>query len=220
MFPQVGAGGQVALIDASQLEQKVDVKGEGEETEITLNEEQLQQLQAGGILTDQDGLQQILASNEDGSQQLIQFVTGEDGTIYQVAGKNEQGTKTMDNPTIAIMDWMRYQRHTYFKWFPFPISSHLQLGQTILIAQGTDGEQQCVYVADDSEGLGIEDASNGVLAVDGSLVGESLTPIKMIQSVRLTKDRIKIVCLSRQSFSQSLGSKCRRATAATAAISR
>lgn len=39
---------------------------------------------------DQDGLQQLLATTDDG-QQLIQFVTGEDGTIYQVAGKNEQG---------------------------------------------------------------------------------------------------------------------------------
>lgn len=45
-------------------------------------------------------------------------------------------------------------------------------GQTILIAQGADGEQQCVYVAEDGDDLGMEDGSNGVLAVDGSLVGE------------------------------------------------
>lgn len=77
---QVGAAGSsVALIDASHLEQNLgELKKEGDD--ITLNEEQLQQLQqAGGIVTDQDGLQQILAANEDGSQQLIQFVTGEDG---------------------------------------------------------------------------------------------------------------------------------------------
>lgn len=76
---QVGASGSsVALIDASHLEQNLELKKEGDD--ITLNEEQLQQLQqAGGIVTDQDGLQQILAANEDGSQQLIQFVTGEDG---------------------------------------------------------------------------------------------------------------------------------------------
>lgn len=130
---QVGASGSgVALIDASHLDQS-DIKKEGDD--IVMNEEQLQQLQqSGGIVTDQEGLQQILAANEDGSQQLIQFVTGEDGTIYQVAGKNEQG-------------------------------------QTILIAQGADGEQQCVYVAaEDSDALGLDDANNGMLSIDGNLV--------------------------------------------------
>lgn len=89
-------------------------------------------------MTDQDGIQQILATTDDGQQQLIQFVTGEDGTIYQVAGKNEQG-------------------------------------QTVLIAQGADGEQQCVYVAaEEGEGLiAGEDVSNGLMAVDGSLVEDS-----------------------------------------------
>lgn len=128
------AGQSVALIDASHLEQNVnEIKKEGED--IVMNEDQLHQLQqSGGIVTDQEGFQQILAASEDGSQQLIQFVTGEDGTIYQVAGKNEQG-------------------------------------QTILIAQGADGEQQCVYVAaEDSEALGLDDTNNGVLSIDGSLV--------------------------------------------------
>lgn len=128
------SGSSVALIDTTQLEQSVsEIKKESED--IVMNEEQLQQLQqAGGIVTDQDGIQQILAASEDGSQQLIQFVTGEDGTIYQVAGKNEQG-------------------------------------QTILIAQGADGEQQCVYVAaEDSEALGLDEANNGVLSIDGNLV--------------------------------------------------
>lgn len=60
-------------------------------------------------LSDDAGLQQLLAAQEDGQPLLV---TGEDGTIYQVAGKNEQG-------------------------------------QTILIAQGGDGDQQCVYVASD-----------------------------------------------------------------------
>lgn len=71
----------------------------------------------------------------DDGQQLIQFVTGEDGTIYQVAGKNEQG-------------------------------------QTVLIAQGADGEQQCVFLAaEDSDGLlGAEDVGNGLMTVDGQLV--------------------------------------------------
>lgn len=124
-------GSSVALIDASQLEQSVnEIKKEGED--IVMNEEQLQQLQQSGVITtDQEGLQQILASHEDGTQQLIQFVTGEDGTIYQVAGKNEQG-------------------------------------QTILIAQGADGEQQCVYVAaEDSDALGLDDANNGAMTLNG-----------------------------------------------------
>lgn len=127
-------GSSVALIDATQLEHNVnEIKKENED--IVMNEEQLQQLQqAGNIVTEQDGLQHILAGSEDGNQQLIQFVTGEDGTIYQVAGKNEQG-------------------------------------QTILIAQGADGEQQCVYVAaEDSEALGLEETNNGVLSIDGNLV--------------------------------------------------
>lgn len=90
------------------------------------------------MATDQDGLQQLLATTDDGQQQLIQFVTGEDGTIYQVAGKNEQG-------------------------------------QTVLIAQGADGEQQCVYVAaeDGDALLGGDDVGNGLLTVDGNIVDGS-----------------------------------------------
>lgn len=49
------------------------------------------------------------------------IVSGEDGTIYQVAGKNAEG-------------------------------------QTILIAQGVDGEQQRVYVAACDDDLGLESA--------------------------------------------------------------
>lgn len=127
----LGHGSSVALIDASQLEQNAnEIKKEGED--IVMNEEQLQQLQQSGVITtDQEGLQQILAAHEDGTQQLIQFVTGEDGTIYQVAGKNEQG-------------------------------------QTILIAQGADGEQQCVYVAaEDSDALGLDDANNESMTLNG-----------------------------------------------------
>lgn len=135
MLSQVDASGQsLSLINASHLEHNInEIKKEGDD--IVMNEDQLHQLhQSGGIVTDQEGFHQILAASDDGSQQLIQFVTGEDGTIYQVAGKNEQG-------------------------------------QTILIAQGADGEQQCVYVAaEDSEALGLDDANNGVLSIDGSLV--------------------------------------------------
>lgn len=53
-------------------------------------------------------IQQVM-TNEDGTPLLV---TGEDGTIYQVAGKNAEG-------------------------------------QTILIAQGADGEQQCMFLAAD-----------------------------------------------------------------------
>lgn len=130
---QVNSQSAVALIGNSQLGQNsTDIKKENDD--IVMSEDQLQHLQQSGLVTDQEGLQQILAATDDGNQQLIQFVTGEDGTIYQVAGKNEQG-------------------------------------QTILIAQGADGEQQCVYVAaEDSVALGLDDANNGVLSIDGSLV--------------------------------------------------
>lgn len=155
-------GSSVTLIDTAQLEQNVnDIKKERED--IVMNEEQLQQLQqAGGIVTDQEGLQQILAANDDGNQQLIQFVTGEDGTIYQVAGKNEQG-------------------------------------QTILIAQGADGEQQCVYVAaEDSVALGLDDANNGVLSIDSSLVDNTTEVHQQLQH--------QLVAESQQGIQFAIGS--------------
>lgn len=145
---QVDASGQsVALIDASHLEQVNEIKKEGDD--IVMNADHLHQLQqSGGIVTDQESFQQILAASDDGSQQLIQFVTGEDGTIYQVAGKNEQG-------------------------------------QTILIAQGADGEQQCVYVAaEESEALGLDNANNGVLSsIDGNLVDATTTQQQLQQQL-------------------------------------
>lgn len=138
-----GDGSSIALVNAGQVNQnELHMKKESDPTEELLLAHQQQQqqlidanqLQQQGIVTDQNGLQQILAANDDGTQQLIQFVTGEDGTIYQVAGKNEQG-------------------------------------QTILIAQGADGEQQCVYVAaDDQELLGADESNNGGVAIDGNLV--------------------------------------------------
>lgn len=60
-------------------------------------------------LTNADTTIQQVMTNEDGTPLLV---TGEDGTIYQVAGKNAEG-------------------------------------QTILIAQGADGEQQCMFLAAD-----------------------------------------------------------------------
>lgn len=137
-------GSSIALVSAGQVDQnKLHLKKESDATdELLLAHQQQQQqlidanqLQQQDIVTDQNGLQQILAANDDGTQQLIQFVTGEDGTIYQVAGKNEQG-------------------------------------QTILIAQGADGEQQCVYVAADDQELlgGGDESNNGGVPIDGNFV--------------------------------------------------
>ena len=81
-------------------------------------------------MSDDVGLQQLLAAQEDGQPLLI---SGEDGTIYQVAGKNEQG-------------------------------------QTILIAQGGDGEQQCVYVAAD-------EGEEGSMATLDNTVAEAMQNI-------------------------------------------
>ncbi|KAH8270467.1 hypothetical protein KR018_010321 [Drosophila ironensis] len=81
-----------------------------EETQLQMEQEQQQEQQreqleaaAQALLS---GEQQVL-TNEDGSALLVR---GEDGTVYQVAGKNAEG-------------------------------------QTILVTQGPDGEQQFAYVA-------------------------------------------------------------------------
>lgn len=138
-----GDGGSIALISAQVAQTELQLKKEDEANEELLLAQQQQLIEANqlqqqqqGIVTDQNGLQQLLAANDDGTQQLIQFVTGEDGTIYQVAGKNEQG-------------------------------------QTVLIAQGADGEQQCVYVAADDQdvlgGGGGDDSNNEGVQIDGNL---------------------------------------------------
>lgn len=91
------------------------------EEEMTQTELEQQMLQAAAQAAEQEEQEQEQAQtldlnsleqplvNEDGSPILV---SGEDGTIYQVAGKNAEG-------------------------------------QTILIAQGADGEQQFAYVASD-----------------------------------------------------------------------
>lgn len=83
---------------------------------------------------EQDTQVQQMLTNEDGSPIIV---AGEDGTLYQVAGKNAEG-------------------------------------QTILIAQGADGEQQCVLVAS-QEGEG-EEGSGGVLTLDDA-VSEAVAQI-------------------------------------------
>ncbi|XP_055628359.1 uncharacterized protein LOC129769876 isoform X2 [Toxorhynchites rutilus septentrionalis] len=87
---------------------------------------------------EQDTQVQQILTNEDGSPIIV---AGEDGTLYQVAGKNAEG-------------------------------------QTILIAQGADGEQQCVLVASqDGEG---EDGAGGVLTLDAA-VSEAVAQIGVPQ---------------------------------------
>ncbi|XP_002134854.1 uncharacterized protein Chro [Drosophila pseudoobscura] len=96
----------------------------GEESQLQVEHEQMQeeqreQLEAAHALLGSD--QQVL-TNEDGSALLVR---GEDGTVYQVAGKNAEG-------------------------------------QTILVTQGPDGEQQFAYVAaaegDDQDVLSLDHA--------------------------------------------------------------
>ncbi|XP_041783577.1 mucin-22 isoform X4 [Anopheles merus] len=85
---------------------------------------------AGGDQTDTQ-VQQLL-TNEDGSPIIV---AGEDGTLYQVAGKNAEG-------------------------------------QTILIAQGADGEQSCVLVASqegEEEGTAGAAGTGGVLTLDAAV---------------------------------------------------
>ncbi|XP_058828084.1 nucleolar and coiled-body phosphoprotein 1-like [Topomyia yanbarensis] len=86
---------------------------------------------------EQDTQVQQILTNEDGSPIIV---AGEDGTLYQVAGKNAEG-------------------------------------QTILIAQGADGEQQCVLVAA-QEGEG--EAEANVLTLDAA-VSEAVTHIGVHQ---------------------------------------
>ncbi|SPP87394.1 uncharacterized protein LOC117589417 isoform X1 [Drosophila guanche] len=85
-----------------------------------MQEEQREQLEAAAHAL-MGGDQQVL-TNEDGSALLVR---GEDGTVYQVAGKNAEG-------------------------------------QTILVTQGPDGEQQFAYVAaaegDDQDVLSLDHA--------------------------------------------------------------
>ncbi|KAL5291425.1 Chro family protein [Megaselia abdita] len=85
-------------------QQMLQAAAQAAEAEAEQEQEQEEQTQT----LDLNSLEQPMV-NEDGSPILV---SGEDGTIYQVAGKNAEG-------------------------------------QTILIAQGADGEQQFAYVASD-----------------------------------------------------------------------
>lgn len=94
---------------------------------------------------EQDTQVQQILTNEDGSPIIV---AGEDGTLYQVAGKNAEG-------------------------------------QTILIAQGADGEQQCVLVAA-QEGEGEGDGN--VLTLDAA-VSEAVTHMEVPQEGQLTEEQ-------------------------------
>ncbi|TDG44977.1 hypothetical protein AWZ03_008599 [Drosophila navojoa] len=105
-----------------------------EETQLQMEQEQQQEQQREQLEAAAQALlggdQQVL-TNEDGSALLVR---GEDGTVYQVAGKNAEG-------------------------------------QTILVTQGPDGEQQFAYVAaaegDDQDVLTLDNAVAEAVAAVG-----------------------------------------------------
>lgn len=105
-----------------------------EETQLQMEQEQQQEQQREQLEAAAQALlggdQQVL-TNEDGSALLVR---GEDGTVYQVAGKNAEG-------------------------------------QTILVTQGPDGEQQFAYVAaaegEDQDVLTLDNAVAEAVAAVG-----------------------------------------------------
>lgn len=106
----------------------------GGERSILAQEQETEQIhQITDLAANPEELQ--LLANEN----LIQFVTGDDGTIYQVAGKNEEG-------------------------------------HTILIAQGTDSDQQCVYVT--------TDIGDAVLGVDSTNTLQQLDQVHGISNIQ------------------------------------
>ncbi|EDV52803.1 uncharacterized protein LOC6544263 [Drosophila erecta] len=133
-----------------------------EETQLQMEQEQQQEQQREQLEAAAQALlgsdQQVL-TNEDGSALLVR---GEDGTVYQVAGKNAEG-------------------------------------QTILVTQGPDGEQQFAYVAaaegEDQDVLSLDHAvaeavqagehveSHGVAAAtaDGEQILVSMTEEELAQ---------------------------------------
>lgn len=121
--------GELKKPGGGQDEKKEMLSVKKEEEEEKKDEETVTAIQ-----TEDGQIQQIL-TNEDGSPVLV---TGEDGTIYQVAGKNAEG-------------------------------------QTLLIAQGADGEQQCVYVAAEEGDEGLLALTEDAVQVRFPLDGESFT---------------------------------------------
>lgn len=102
-----------------------------------------------------------LIQNEDGSPVMI---TGDDGTVYQVAGKNAEG-------------------------------------QTLLITQGEEGEQQCVIMAapEDAAGDSAHSGSTGegeeaMMAVDGDSQDGQITA-ELVQADEPSADGTRRVVL-------------------------
>ncbi|XP_034482697.1 uncharacterized protein LOC117788140 isoform X2 [Drosophila innubila] len=105
-----------------------------EETQLQMEQEQQQEQQREQLEAAAQellGSEQQVLTNEDGSALLVR---GEDGTVYQVAGKNAEG-------------------------------------QTILVTQGPDGEQQFAYVAaaegEDQDVLTLDNAVAEAVAAVG-----------------------------------------------------
>ncbi|XP_016984519.1 uncharacterized protein LOC108048418 [Drosophila rhopaloa] len=109
-----------------------------EETQLQMEQEQQQEQQREQLEAAAQALlgsdQQVL-TNEDGSALLVR---GEDGTVYQVAGKNAEG-------------------------------------QTILVTQGPDGEQQFAYVA------AAEGEDQDVLSLDHA-VAEAVQAVEQVET--------------------------------------
>lgn len=109
-------------------------------------DEQQQKQQPTAFMNENGDVQQMMM-NDDGSPILV---TGEDGTVYQVAGKNEQG-------------------------------------QTILIAQGSDGEQQCVYVTSDDT---IDE--NGTNAADSEMLTLDTAVAEAVQQQQQSSEQVRL----------------------------
>ncbi|XP_055598395.1 uncharacterized protein LOC129747974 [Uranotaenia lowii] len=114
---------------------------EMQDDKVQTKQEHTQEMQQ-----EQDTQVQQILTNEDGSPIIV---AGEDGTLYQVAGKNAEG-------------------------------------QTILIAQGADGEQQCVLVAA-QEGEG-DESNAGVMTLDAA-ISEAVAHVVPQEGQQLTEEQ-------------------------------
>lgn len=121
-----------------------------EQLQLQLEQQQQdeqQQQQPTAFMNENGDVQQMMM-NDDGSPILV---TGEDGTVYQVAGKNEQG-------------------------------------QTILIAQGSDGEQQCVYVTSDDA---IDDNSTAANVGDSEMLTLDTAVAEAVQQQQHISEQVR-----------------------------
>ena len=127
---------------------------------LLTNEEEEAAAAAAGSNVNSTEIHELI-QNEDGSPVMV---TGEDGTVYQVAGKNAEG-------------------------------------QTLLLTQGEDGEQQCVIMASPEDGAaagdGAHNAGEGetqMLGVDGDSQDGQITA-ELVQADEPSADGTRRVVL-------------------------